>query len=390
MVLKRSIIITGPFPPPLHGMAYVNAAMRDLIKGFGIEPITVDLSSKTLNRALFARIPRATNVLLGFIKILGCKHHFNSAIIYLSISGGYGQIYDILFIALARLLKWPIYLHHHSYAYLKKPSRITRLLITTAGKSATHISLCDDMAERLRHCYHNVVNVAVLSNASLIETNARPVRYQRNSLKRIGFLGNISESKGVFEFIDVMKSFSEERSKAEIHGLIAGPFEDAQVKSQVLSALKDLANVSYVGPKYRSEKEDFLRSIDVLLFPTKYANEADPLTIHEAMATGLPVIAWQRGCIRDIINPEAGFVIKQNEDFVKLAVERILLWAFSAEEYRRASADAYKQSIRLRAHYQEALDNLFSEMLISHMPRHRLRESKGKLCQDIGDPEANS
>jgi len=348
-------------------MAYVNAAMRDRIKRFGIEPITVDLSSKTLNRAWIARIPRATNVLLGLIKILGCKRHFNSASIYLSISGGYGQIYDILFIALARLLKWPIYLHYHSYAYLTKPSRITRLLITTAGKSAIHISLCDDMAERLRHYYHNVVNVAVLSNASLIGTNERPVRYHRKSLKRIGFLGNISESKGIFEFLDVMKSLSEERSQAEIHGLIAGPFEDAQVKSQVLSALKDLANVSYVGPKYGSEKEDFLRSIDALLFPTKYANEADPLTIHEAMATGLPVIAWQRGCIQDIINPKAGFVIKQNEDFVKLAIERILLWAFSAEEYRRASANAYRQFIRLHTVCQKNLEKLVDQMICNNI-----------------------
>jgi len=49
--------------------------------------------------------------------------------------------------------------------------------------------------------------------------------------------------------------------------------------------------------------------VDVLLFPTDYANEAEPLVIHEAIRSGAHVIACERGAIPDILSNGAGLVV---------------------------------------------------------------------------------
>ena len=370
------IFLIGPFPPPIHGMAFINAMMRDRIISLGAGCIILDTSSRTLNRNLSTRLIRLPIVLFCLLRLFFHGLRSKTPVIYMSVAGGYGQLYDLLFMMAARLLCSHIYLHHHSYAYLNRKNRITQLLTIIAGKRAFHITLCNQMAKRLNGFYVRAERIIVLSNAVLIPNDILGADIQRYSLKRIGFLGNISDAKGIFEFLDVLRYLSEKQPDLNIYGLIAGPFEDAKVERQVLSDLKDLANVSYVGPKYESEKADFFRSIDALLFPTKYANEAEPLTIHEAMATGLPVIAWQRGCIKDIISSKSGFVVKQQDDFVKSAAERILLWALSPEEYRRVSICAYKRFLFLRSHSQEKIKFLFGEMLMGDDRSKNFRVNK--------------
>ena len=357
------VIMIGPFPPPVYGLALCNAAMKGFFKDMGVEPITIDLSAKTLNRACYARISRAPKVFLNLLRFFKLRPGSRD-ILYLSISGGYGQIYDILFALLARLGGSQIFFHHHSYAYITKPNKITGLLISIAGEKATHIVGCNDMAEKLAYLYHGAENTFVLSNAAVIRMYCQPIQLHRPALKKIGFLGNISSSKGIFEFLEVMRVLSKDSSGTGINGIIAGPFEDEFVENKVRAIIEDLANVSYVGPKYDEEKVRFLNEIDVLLFPTKYENETDPLTIHEALTCGLPVIAWQRGCIESVLDNEAGLVIKQADNFVKLAVERLLMWNSSGAEYRRASTSAYERSLFLSFHYHKKIHFLFSKMFV--------------------------
>jgi len=360
------IFLVGPFPPPIHGMALINAMMRDRIINLGASCIILDTSPRTLNRNLSARLIRIPIVLFCLIRFFLFGLRAKTPVMYMSVSGSYGQLYDMLFTFIARLLRFQIYLHHHSSAYLNRKNRIFQLLTIVAGKKAFHITLCNQMAKRLIDFYIRAERIIVLSNAVLISNDILNVQIPRHSLKRIGFLGNISDAKGIFEFLNVIRYLYKNQPKLNIQGLIAGPFENAKIKRQVLSDLKDLPNVSYVGPKYESEKVDFFNSIDVLLFPTKYANEAEPLTIHEAMATGLPVIAWRRGCIKEIISNESGFVINQEDNFVRFASERILLWALSPKEYQRVSVCAHNRFLFLRSFYQERIKFLFGEMLMEN------------------------
>ena len=64
--LRRApVVLVGAFPPPLHGMAAVNAAVREALERAGIEPWTINLAAPNLNRLLVFRLRRLPRVLHG-------------------------------------------------------------------------------------------------------------------------------------------------------------------------------------------------------------------------------------------------------------------------------------------------------------------------------------
>jgi len=50
------------------------------------------------------------------------------------------------------------------------------------------------------------------------------------------------------------------------------------------------------------------------------------VTIHEAMSRGIPVIAYGRGCIPEIIGADCGLVIDPADPFVPAALAKLESW----------------------------------------------------------------
>jgi glycosyltransferase involved in cell wall biosynthesis len=266
-------------------------------------------------------------------------------VLYMSVSGGFGQVFESLFAALARILGLRIYLHHHSYAYLDKAKLLSRWLLSIAGPEATHIVLSVKMAARLRGAYPICSRVIPLSNSVSVESLPRTTVRSRRSIETIGFLGNISEEKGVFDFLHVVSKLESEGWK--VIAKLAGPFDDAITEKHVRHYLQSVRIAEYVGPKYGDEKSAFFEGLDVLLFPTRYANEAEPVTIHEAMAHGVPVIAFGRGSIEDLVTVECGLVVDKNDDFVEATLLQLKAWKKSPETFNKASIEARSRFERM-------------------------------------------
>jgi glycosyltransferase involved in cell wall biosynthesis len=204
------------------------------------------------------------------------------------------------------------------------------------GIDGTHIVLCEDMAQLLRARYASAAKIIVLSNAVFTRTEAPVAR--RAEIRVVGFLGNISPEKGIFEFIEVMKQLAIKEPHSSVRGLIAGKFDTPQIEETVQRALITCANVKYVGPKYGAEKVRFLTDIDVLLFPSKYRNEAEPLTILEAMSYGSPVIASDRGCIKALVSADSGLLVENMATFVSDATEKLSVWIKNPGLFQQISA----------------------------------------------------
>jgi len=84
----------------------------------------------------------------------------------------------------------------------------------------------------------------------------------------------------------------------------------------------------------------------VLVFPSTYAYEAQPLTILEAMAVGTPVVAFDVGGIKDIVSDGVtGLVYAPNdvegmkEGVLRLLEDEELLHGLSREASERFSRD---------------------------------------------------
>ncbi len=342
---RKRVYLVGPLPPPIFGLSIINAAIRSQLTEVDISPFIIDLASSRIGRAWGGRLRRLAKVVSGFLHFLKSRPKAGDTL-YMSVSGGFGQIYECLFAAVARLLGLRIWLHHHSYAYLDRKSRLLQWLASIAGFSATHIVLSAGMAARLRDVYPIFSRAITLSNAVFVEPFVPAAVRIRQSVETIGFLSNISEEKGVFDFLRVVSRL--ESAGWKVNARLAGPFDDGDTEKRVRESLQSVRTVEYVGPKYDDEKSAFFEELDVLLFPTRYVNEAMPVTILEAMAHGVPVIAFDRGSIGDLVAGGCGLVVDKNDDFAEAAVQQLRAWKASPETFQEVSKEVRLRFNQLR------------------------------------------
>jgi glycosyltransferase involved in cell wall biosynthesis len=258
---------------------------------------------------------------------------------YLAAEGGLGLAYSVMIASWARLLRYRVFIHHHSFSYIIARRRLMGLLLAAAGPQATHICLSDGMARGLASRYRRQVRAAVLSNAAFVDAPAAGVQRESGAGLTIGLLSNLTQDKGLRTFIEILR-----RAKGQgltIRGVLAGPIPSDSDHAFLKSLEKELAGrLDYRGPVYGAEKTRFFQDVDVFVFPTTYLNEAQPTVLFEAMAFGLPVISFDRGCIREQVD-DAGMVFDQGEDFVERALHELALYS--------------QNPMRLSAHQSAAL-----------------------------------
>lgn len=345
MTTEQRLSMVGAFPPPMHGMAAVNAAVRDRLQAAGFELQVMDIAASNLQRGLLARLSRLPRIFRALTSLTFGRGRRGQTL-YMSVSGGFGQVYELLFAAVGRMRGMRLYLHHHSYAYLDCRSRIAKALMAMAGGDALHVVLSPGMACRLQTQYPQVRRAVAVSNAALLLGGVNKVPKIRGQLNTIGFLSNLAAEKGVFTFLDLCSAL--QARGLGLRCLLAGPFQDAATEKAVRQRLTGLRNVEYLGSLYGVEKARFYAGIDALLFPTQYVNEAEPLVIHEAMAAGVPVISNARGSIAEVVNRSCGLVVALNGDFVADAQTQIDAWLREPEALMGASHAAAVRFASLR------------------------------------------
>ena len=275
-------------------------------------------------------------------------------------AGGYGQLYDILFVSLVRLSGVRLFLHHHSYAYLGKRGLLTATLMRIAGRSATHIVLCDDMKERLTELYGGTLRVVVISNITNTDAPAdRP--HFRTKLRTIGFISELKRSKGVLEFLDVADRVCS--SRPDVRAVLAGGIEEPSLRGVISQRLLKASSITYIGAVYGEARSRFYADIDVFVFPTRYANEADPRVVNEALAHGVVVVSLGRGCIGSVVASGGGVVIRDDTDFADEAERLLLEWHQQPAVFASLSTAALANAERLNSVHGIRLKALILELV---------------------------
>jgi len=339
-------------------MAAVNLAIRDRLSLRGSVPITLDLSARSLSRAWHVRAKRGLRIAGHLVRFLSLLIHARRVSLYLGVSGHYGQVYDLLFLMAARLAGSKVFLHHHSFVYITTRRPLAYLLTRIAGKSTCHIVLCECMGRGLSKQYSVARTVHILSNAAFCMLGNISPRF-RVQLALVGFLGNIEKDKGIFEFLQVMERIKDRQMP--IRGVIAGPFRNRQIEDTIRREIVKLGNVEYVGPMYGEDKARFFDEVDVLLYPTE--NDAEPLTVLEAMSRATPVIATAIGCLPEILPASAGVTIEATEDFAEKALSHLVAWWSEPMELARKSKGASEQFLSLHQKSETALNKCFEALL---------------------------
>lgn len=344
---RTNVLVIGPFPPPVHGYSMVTAFVADrLAEVANVETVNIAPDNLIRNRRYHAqRIGRVAQALWHLIT---ARHR--SRRVYFAIAGGAGIIYDFSLALAARLLGYRIYIHHHSFSYINRRNRWTALLVVIVGRAATHICLSANMARRFGMLYPRASRTIVLPNATLIPPG--PPRAARNGPVRLGFLSNLIPEKGVDTAIEVASVLRS--SNYQIVLDVAGPVLDADTEALLATTQRALGTAfTYSGAVYGAQKAAFLNSLDVLLFPTRYVNEAQPLVVLEALAAGVPVLATNRGTIAEDVGKHAA--VFADQDFVEQSVHAISAWCVDHSRLAELSAET---TAHAGATHRLALDGL--------------------------------
>jgi glycosyltransferase involved in cell wall biosynthesis len=347
------LCFAGPLPPPVNGFYIICAKMLDLLKAR--MPVAV------FNRAPGPR-PQAIGVLQQLVKALNylttCIGKRDTAL-YLALSGGRGQVIDLLYVIISKVFRRPIYIHHHSYSYINAPSRLNRCLFALVRKES-HIVLSPRMGLLLNREYGvDPALVRVVSNAAFYPSeDACQVQANQAAPLQIGFLSNITFEKGIVEFFDVLAALN--RRGIEYRAHIAGPVApEAQQSFDKL--LQSTPHTHFAGPLYGEDKERFYRQLDIFVFPTRYANEAEPLVIYEAMRHGVHVMACDRGSIAEMLRDGAGLILPRDAP-VEAAVAHIEHFSNDRSALFFAKSASMQQAQRTLSSSKASLENLVARM----------------------------
>jgi len=138
----------------------------------------------------------------------------------------------------------------------------------------------------------------------------------------IGYIGRLSEEKGVWNFTLALPTIL--REQKDLRVLIGG---DGQLKEAIEASLQDGGSITRVDlPGWISHDDlpRYLNQLCLLVLPSH--TEGLPTIILEAMACGTPVLTTAVGAIPDVIvDGETGFIMENNSpECIAANVARVL------------------------------------------------------------------
>ncbi|WP_213769888.1 glycosyltransferase family 4 protein [Bradyrhizobium sp. dw_78] len=353
----RNIVAILALPPPTHGQAVVNQAMVDALAAAGASLRVVNTSPGALRKGLSYHARRMSLHLLKAVPaLLGAR----GGLVYSVVEPGAGMAYNFLILLLARLRGLRIVLHHHSALYTRTFDPRFDWLSRIAGRDALHVALDEFMARDLKANYPSLAHITVALNASYVDDPAREERSERPLT--CGFMSNLSREKGLDTFLDCLRSAR--KAGLDLRAILAGPAASREAEKMVADAQAEFGDgLTVLGPVSGTSKQEFFRSIDVFLFPSRYRVEGQPLVILEAMSYGVPVVASRQGYCAELVG-DAGASAPISE-FETVASE-FLIRCYNDTKYRQAigaAARARFEMLKREADIQKS--DLVSEICSS-------------------------
>ncbi len=123
--------------------------------------------------------------------------------------------------------------------------------------------------------------------------------------RRVGFVGTLAPHKGVQVLIEAFRGIPDPDARLGLYG--SESVHPSYVAGLRRAAGTD-ARIHFHGPFAEGTQERVLREMDVLVLPSLWW-ENSPLTVLEALGSGVPVVASQIGGMPELIPEDAGVLV---------------------------------------------------------------------------------
>jgi glycosyltransferase involved in cell wall biosynthesis len=202
-----------------------------------------------------------------------------------------------------------VHTHHGNTSHTLKVKIYEWIAFQAMKKVAAVVAVSTQMKSLL--IKHNIPETSIsiidnmlsLKNASSIRSE---LKIQKNQLNELIFIGRFSPEKGLLHFI---KIFSGYKNKDLFNLTLLGDgIERVEIENIIKE--KKLTNITFKG--FVKNPDIYLSKADFLIMPS--FTEGLPMTLIEASAVGLPVLANNVGAIHSLVqNNFNGILIEKNE-----------------------------------------------------------------------------
>lgn len=243
----------------------------------------------------------------------------------------------------ANLSKTPVVMTVHSTFYEGNINLFKNFKnVNPVAISHSHAALAGDV-----NILGTVYNGLVMDHYPFSNTNEGYLLY----------VGRMNPEKGVHHAIEVAETLNLPLLIAARIREDGGEGERAYFEKQIQPHLTD--KIRYLGEVDEQERNELMKKALCLVHPTVY-QEPFGLTLIEAMACGVPVVAFDRGSIPEIVeNGKTGFVVKNVEQMVAAIANIGKIDREYCRAYALANFNASRMADGYEDMYQRALNNAF-------------------------------
>ena len=263
-----------------------------------------------------------------------------------------------------KLLKIKIVYHLHGKGIKgKSKSRFINFLYRFAFRKSDIICLSPLLVNDIEDVFNG--NIHIVNNGIPDILNRKSTENGNRSFGKkvsILFLSNLLRSKGLLDFLEAIKILSVK--SIDFGAVIVGAESeyDSRFLSEYFKENGLEQKISFLGPKYGSEKEEVFSMCDILVFPT--LNDVWGNVILEAMQCGKPVIATYEGAIPEIIDNEVtGYLVAKNSPRqIADKLELLIIDQTLRESFGYAGRKKYEEKFT-RNTFEKNMDLVFHRIL---------------------------
>jgi len=350
--VKKQITFIGALPPPVTGMTAMNEVIVCALQNSG--PVRcINWSRNKPLKGLRWKIARAWGACKSIAILLASGRRRQGEVLYYPANSSGGLYYDIVIIALAQLLRYRVVLHHHTYSYIDVYNRKMALVNRLVGPLGGHVVHCEKMRDDFLEQYPTKAEFLFVP-PTVVSQELPHVSAEDHEVFTFGCMSNLTFAKGLHLATATVEQLA--KLGCPVRLVLAGPCMGRKEQSHIEAAIARWPDaIEYRGPVYGEQKASFFAELDAFLFPTCYKNESWGIVLTEALSAGVPVIAYDRGCVSHIIRDECGLMIPRDAEFVPKAVELIQRWIEDKELHKQVCRHALARNKQLERDANEQL-----------------------------------
>jgi glycosyltransferase involved in cell wall biosynthesis len=209
---------------------------------------------------------------------------------------------DTLYFYVAALKGSKVIIHFHSghfpeitkiplfFRILSRMNRIKKIKLIILGDYVS-----DNLTLYFKRFSKDLEIKKILNDGSHIQIKEPDNETNLQKKWSVLFVSQLYKKKGISVFLDIACRMNE-LEPSKLNFIIAGRDVENQINASELPP-----NTLFLGSKTHDQIINLMSKSEILVFPSTYATEAQPLTILEAMSQGLAIIATKYRSIPEMV-----------------------------------------------------------------------------------------